>query len=133
MLSEELINYIKQNQAAGFSRLDIETTLKNAGWDAVDIAAAFASLGGVTSPPRTSSPLGGRNPNDIQRSVDEEVARLRSQTLAARSANQQGIGESGIIGWMMKRKIVSSKSQANIVLIVVIILCLAGAAWFTFH
>jgi hypothetical protein len=131
MLSEELISYIKQNQAAGFSRPDIESALKNAGWDAIDIAAAFASLGGTTPPPRTKAPFGSNNPSDIQRSVDEEVSRLRSQALAARSASQTGTGDTGIIGWMLKKKIVSTKSQANLVLIIVIVVCLAGAAWFT--
>jgi hypothetical protein len=51
MITPEIINYIKQQLAAGVSREQISSTLKQNGWADVDLAQAFASLVPPSVPP----------------------------------------------------------------------------------
>src|SRR3990167_4676583 len=49
-MTEELINYIKENLARGVSQDQIHQTLLNTGWQQADINAAFSQLGIPQSP-----------------------------------------------------------------------------------
>ena len=44
MPAQELLNYIKQTRNQGFPENDIRQALLGAGWDAADVAEAFAVL-----------------------------------------------------------------------------------------
>jgi len=49
-VNPQLVQYIKENTAAGFSRADMEKALLAAGWSAADVAAAFAPPATPTQP-----------------------------------------------------------------------------------
>jgi|GEM_PF-3202310 len=115
MLNEQLLAYVRENTRAGFSRSEIEQALKNAGWDPADIAAAF-SVQQPTTPttPATPSPvppLSHPTPRSLYR--------------PATSAG----GQSGIVGWMIKKRLVQGETQANMVLILLTVMCLGLAVW----
>ena len=122
MLNEQLLGYVRDNLRAGFRRPDIEASLHAAGWDALDVAAAFTAIGGGSP----TAPAGAPH-NATQRAVDSEVARLQTQFRATHGKQQAGGG--GIIGWMIQKKLVSSQRQANMILIGFTVAFAALAIW----
>jgi len=54
MVTQQLLDYIRQNLAAGLVRADIEKALLVAGWAAQDIADGFTAIehpGAIVPPP----------------------------------------------------------------------------------
>lgn len=120
MVNERLLGYVRDNLQAGFSRGDIEVALRAAGWEASDIAAAFADAN-AGAPRRGMAPV-----NSTQSAINTELQRLEMQR-PRRGGQPAAAG--GIIGWMIQKRLVSSKQQANIVLIICTILITALALW----
>ena len=59
MVTQQLLDYIRQNLAAGLVRADIEKALLAAGWTAQDISGGFTMIehpGAVVPPPRNTRP-----------------------------------------------------------------------------
>ena len=66
MINQQLLDYIRKQRAAGFSKQDITTSLGTAGWLIADINVAFAqteetppapSLPSVAAPPPIVPPI----------------------------------------------------------------------------
>lgn len=137
MSTQEVITYIEEQKKAGFSRTDIEQALRASGWSAADIAVAF---GDVPAPPPVSSPT--------STSPEAFLAEMERRREAARAAQPQVDAtatqyplpqaippvsqEKGLIGFLINRGIVSTKEQANNVLIVVFIIVVAITLWYNF-
>lgn len=138
MSTPELTTYIEEQKKAGFSRTEIEQALRASGWNATDIAIAF---GDVPPPPTTTSPT-STSPEaflaEMQRRREAaNVAQAQSpQTAQTQYAIPQTVpelsGETGIIGFLIKKGIVSTKEQANMVLIGVIVVVVGITFWYNF-
>lgn len=57
MPDQALIDYVKQNTAAGFPEAEIRTALSKAGWEEPDIIAAFATVAAKAEPVFDEEPL----------------------------------------------------------------------------
>ncbi len=140
MITDQLLTYIKDNLQAGYTKADVEVSLRAAGWDAADIAAAFGALAGTptTPPPAASAPAQrSAQAGSTQSDVDAELARIQAELQKAHKGSPKKTlvetGEQGIIGWMLRKKIASSKNQANSMLIVLAAVFLVLAAWIAFR
>lgn len=63
-MSEELINYIKENQAKGVPEDQIRQTLLTSGWQQADIDAAFTQLS-VPQAPNPPIPTTQTQPSSL--------------------------------------------------------------------
>ncbi len=124
MVSEQLLSYIKENLQAGFSRHDIEATLHTAGWTDADVAATFEmikqakTLTGAAQTPAVSH---------AQSIADAEVARIQEELRVA-NANKHTPGttdETGIVGFIIKTNMATTKQGAQILLGVLGVVVLA--------
>lgn len=132
MLNEQLLAYVRENLAAGFKRHDIEAALKSSGWDMLDIAAAFSAITGAPPPPVASAAPAVSSLSD-QQSINAEVSRLRALNKQPGQKKVPDAAETGIIGFMLRNNLASSKQMANILLVTCTILCAGLALWITFR
>ncbi|MDQ5955401.1 MAG: hypothetical protein QG621_404 [Patescibacteria group bacterium] len=139
MINDQLLTYIKDNLHAGYTKADIEVSLRTAGWDAADIATAFSALAGPTptipAPGTPTAQPSSIKAGSAQSDVDVELARIQAELQKAHKGSAKIAPlteETGIIGWMLRKKMVSSKNQANSVLIVLAVVFLGLAAWIAF-
>ncbi len=135
MLTEQLIDYIRQNLAAGFGKEDLQKTMLSAGWSAEDIAAGFAAVANLSAIP-AASPAPAQAVSSANSNA-AEVARIQAE-IARNQARAAKLGpahtsadpsQKGIIGWLIKKKIVANGQQANLVLIGIFILVVMLIAW----
>lgn len=137
MSTQEVTTYIEEQKKAGFSRTDIEQALRASGWSATDIAVAF---GDMPAPPPTTSPT-STSPEAFLAEMERrrEAARVtqpKVDTTATQYPLPQTIPEvsqeKGLIGFLINKGVVSTKEQANNVLIVVFIVVVAITLWYNF-
>ena len=131
MLNEQLIAYVRENTKAGFKRADIEAALKSSGWDALDIAAAFTATTGAPAPQPLNAPAAP--PLSDQQSINTEVSRFRALNKQSSQKKIPDATEGGIIGFMLRNNLASSRQMANIMLIMCGVLCAGLAWWITFR
>ena len=132
MLSEQILTYVRENLNAGFKRSDIEAQLLAAGWDSVDIAAAISTVTGESaSPLRRATGAGSSAPSVEQQSIDAEVARIQAELKKSPNTKKKNFEtpEVGIIGFMLRHNLASSKQMANSVLIILAVCAVALALW----
>lgn len=131
MLTEQLLAYVRENTNAGFKRADIEAALKASGWDALDIAAAFTAVSGAPAPqPILTAPSAAQLSD--QNVITTEVSRFKAQAKQFSKLKVQEKGGTGIIGFLLRHNLASSKQMANIVLIICTLLLVAlavGIVW----
>ncbi len=134
MVTKQLLDYIHQNLAAGLTRADIEKELLTAGWQAQDVSEGFTAI--VVPPPVASAPIQQAqvSPTDdnaaevarIQHELETETRQQKYRSLYhGATAKTPVVG--GIIGWLVKKKIVEGESQANIALLGVAIIAVVLA------
>jgi hypothetical protein len=126
---------------AGFTDADLQKTLIAAGWSAQDVSAAFAALSTPASvmPPPVIAPaqpapvitptIPTSNVSEearIQEELRKEELRQSNQLVAGSSTNKSA---KGMAGFLISKNIVQSESQANILLVGIILLALFGT-WF---
>ncbi len=131
MPSQTLLDYIRQNQGAGFSKTDIEAALGKAGWSAQDIAAGFLAIEhpeAIIAPPPAGQPPQDETAAELAR-IQAELARVQKQKPASRFVERAPNTSRGIIGFLVARNIVKSESQANIVLLSIALACIALSVW----
>jgi hypothetical protein len=133
MVTPQLLDYIRQNLATGLARADIEKALVAAGWAVQDITDGFTAIehpGSAVPPPVVPAPAPRVSPpNDnaaetirIQKELELEA---KLQKWRGATASTPVIG--GIIGWLIRKKIVEKEAQANIALIGVAIIAIVLA------
>lgn len=132
MITQQLLDYIRQNLVAGTARTDIEKALLVAGWVAQDVNDGFAMI----DHPERMAPPSPVVPTSIPQvikpvSTDDnaaETARIRQELeLEAKRQKWRSVTTDtpvvgGIIGWLVAKKIVEEESQANIALLGVAII-----------
>ncbi len=131
MITDQLLTYIKEQIAQGRSRAEIEAALSASGWDVTDIAAGFEAVyPGAPTTPKISTPS-----NNAQSEVDAEVARIQAELATSKKrspyspAGEVQTGETGIVGWMIRKNLVASKNQANAVLLMLIVVFFGLTLW----
>ena len=126
MISEQLVDYVKQNMQAGFSRTQIETTLHAAGWTDTDILTAFDSISRAQAITHGTTPAREPAVTELQHSTDVEVARIQEE-LRTSQANTRIPGnttETGIVGFIIKTNMASTKRGAQVLLVALsVIIC----------
>ena len=134
MITEQLLSYIRDNMKAGHGRADIEVALRAAGWDAPDIAAAFTALQNGSSAPATMAMPRAASPGSAQADVNAELVRIQAElkTRGRSTLAGQQSTETGIIGWMIKHKMVSSRKQANLFLVTMSVISIGLIVWINF-
>ena len=139
MVTQQLLDYIRQNLAAALVRADIEKALLASGWAVQDITDGFTAIehpGSMVPPPKVSAPAPRVSPaND---NAAEEARLLHELALEAKRQKWRGATTStavvgGIIGWLIRKKIVEKEAQAYIALIgvaiIVIVLAVGIFVW----
>src|ERR1035437_3594857 len=134
MGTQPLLDYIRQNLAAGLARADIEKALFAAGWAAQDITDGFNAIEnpGVAMPPsairapapHVSGPVVSANDNaaEVARILHEVELEAKRQKWRGSTTSTPVVG--GIIGWLIAKKIVEEESQANIALLCVAVIAI---------
>ena len=132
MVTQQLLDYIRQNLANGLARADIEKALLAAGWIAQDVTDGFTAIeppGVVVPPPvisapapQVSSPVLTADDNAAETARIQHELELEAKRQKWRGATVETPVIGGIIGWLIAKKIVEKESQANIALIGVAII-----------
>ena len=133
MLNEQLLAYVRDNVKAGFQRTDIEVALRASGWDAADIAAAFTTVTGSAAAPDAKTAQINSKASAEQQSIDAEVARIQAEIKTTSKKKSYETEETGIIGWMIRHNLASTKQRANMILISLTVVMLALALWIAFR
>ena len=123
MVTPQIVNYIRQNLAAGLVKEDIEKALLGAGWAAQDITDGFNTIEHPKismSSQSTSTPAQDDSATETARIQNELELEARRQKWRATTANTPVVG--GIIGWLIAKKIVEGELQANLSLLGVAII-----------
>lgn len=132
MAKPQLLDYIRTNLAESFSRQEIEQALVAAGWATSDVAEAFIEIEhpeAVTISPQVPvdpALASAAEEARIQQELELEAKRRKSR---GSTANTNPSTASGIIGWLIRKGIVRTESQANILLIAVSASAIFLAVW----
>lgn len=154
MPDPQIIQYIQQN-SANFSKEDIENALLSAGWAAADIAAGFAAVVTAAQPtpqaniqtPLTSTPAAAATqeiytapPDDFmaemerRRTTQPTMAQQKTYTVPTShvkfNSSAHASTGGGIIGLLVGNGLAANESQANMILIGVIVVAVSLAVWF---
>ena len=128
MAAPHLLEYIRQNLAADFSKQDIEEKLRASGWAPQDVSDAFMAV----EHPENVAQVSDQN---MPPSAEAEEDRIKKE-LEVEAKKRKWRGEapvitsgSGIAGWLIRKKIVRTEFQANAVLVVAVILVLSLTLW----
>ena len=139
MITQQLLDYIRQNLATGVARADIEKALLAAGWSVQDISGGFTMIEHpeAVMPPPPVVPVSAPQVSMQVASVNDDAAEtdrirheveleVKRQKWRGATTNTPVVG--GIIGWLIAKKIVEEESQANIALIGVAVISIVLAA-----
>ncbi|HVY72507.1 MAG TPA: hypothetical protein VG984_00420 [Candidatus Paceibacterota bacterium] len=150
MANPQLIAYIREHEAQ-FAKEQIVQSLASAGWAAGDISDAFAELERPAAPSASvPAPVQVHMPTtpaaaaptadfmaEMEKRRQEAAAQNPYQNVSAASApaSQQfradvsAPAEKGIIGLLIRMKIVKTAAQANVVMLALAAACIAFSAW----
>ena len=117
MVSSEILQYIAQNKAAGFTQEQIVTALRAAGWAEEMIAEAFSG-----APTTGGAPAPNTNSEETDQNTEAELARIQNELEQAKGrfhahADPVDQGTRGLTGWFIRRHLVKNEQQANVLMI----------------
>jgi hypothetical protein len=131
MVAPELLQYITQNKAAGFTEEQIQNALRAAGWAEEMISEAFSSAATISG---GGIPLAQSTSQQQSTGIENELTRIQNELEQAKKgfhahADPEAQSGRGLTGLLIRRHIVRSEAQANIYMIAVSLICISASVW----
>ena len=131
MVAPELLQYITQNKAAGFSEEQIIVALRAAGWaeDAIAeaLSGSIAVSGGSVATPPTNPQTGPSTEEELAR-IQNELAQANNKFHPHQDPHEQSQG-GGLTGVLVRKHIVQNEAQANILMILISVISISISVW----